>query len=238
MPEPVTPPVTSLVALRDRREQVTELLADGFSLDLLSEDEFERRIDLAYQAGSLAELDSLVADLELPADHSPTQALAIPDGAYANRPQVKTVFAMMGAVARSGRWLPPKKLRVVAVMGGIDLDLREAILPPGVTEIHVTALMGGVEIIVPPNVAVQVDGIAILGGFEDVHRAPAIQDQSVPQLVISGIALMGGVDVKTRLPGENAWDAWKRGRRERRERKKLAGAQHARALGLGSDVDS
>ncbi|MGB1012702.1 MAG: DUF1707 SHOCT-like domain-containing protein [Nannocystaceae bacterium] len=235
MVEPVTPPVKSLVALGDRREQVTELLADGFSLDLLSEDEFERRIDLAYQARSRAELDELVADLELAADHTPTQALAIPD---ANRPQVKTVFAMMGAVARSGRWLPPKKLRVVAVMGGIDLDLREAILPPGITEIHVTALMGGVDIIVPPNVAVQVNGIAIMGGFEDAHRAPVIQDQSVPQLVISGIALMGGVDVKTRLPGENAWDAWKRGRQERRERKKLASAQHARALGIGSDVDS
>jgi len=227
-------PVTSLVALRDRREQVTELLADGFSLDLLGEEEFERRLDLAYQACSLAELDSLVADLELPADHSPTQALAIPDGAYANRPEVKTVFAMMGGVVRSGRWLAPKNLRVVAIMGGVDLDLREAILPPGITRVQVTALMGGVEIIVPPNVAVQVDGIAIMGGFEDVHRAPVIQDQSVPQLVITGVAIMGGVDVKTRLPGENAWDAWKRRRRERRERKKLADAQHARALGIGS----
>lgn len=227
---------TSLVALRNLRERVTECLSDGFAQDLIGADEFERRLDLAYQARTVEELQQLVADLDLP-EQGPTQALAIPEQAYPDRPERKTVVAVMGGASRSGRWLAPKKLQAVAVMGGIDIDLREAILPPGITELHVTAIMGGVDIIVPPNVAVQASGVAIMGGFEDLHRAPVIQDPSVPQLVIKGVTVFGAVEITTRLPGENAWDAWKRSRRERQQRRKLAGAQHARREALGPGTE-
>ncbi len=223
------PVPASLAAVADLRERVTECLSDAFAHDLLDGEDFEQRLDLAYQARTIAQLEELVADLEMPAPQ--TRALAIPADAYPNRPEGKLVLALMGGVSRGGRWLAPKTLRAVAVMGGVELDLREAILPPGITEIHVTAIMGGVEIIVPPNVAIQADGIAVMGGFEDVHRAPAIQDASVPQLRIKGFALCGGVEIKTRLPGENAWDAWKRNWRERKQRRQLAAQQHQKALG-------
>ena len=58
-------------------------------------------------------------------------------------------------------------------MGGATLDFREARLPEGEVEIRVGALMGGVEIIVPPTLAVESNGAAIMGGFEHVDRAPA-----------------------------------------------------------------
>lgn len=77
--------------------------------------------------------------------------------------------------------------------------------------------MGGVEIMVPPHVAVQCEGLAIMGGFEEAHRAPAVPDPDRPTLMITGFAMMGGVDIRTRLPGESAWQAWKRERRERRQ---------------------
>ena len=62
LPAPV--PRDNLVALRDRRELVIARLTEGFAKDLYDVDEFDRRIDLAHRARSLAELDDLVVDLE------------------------------------------------------------------------------------------------------------------------------------------------------------------------------
>jgi len=56
----------SLVALRDRREQVISRLSDGYARDLFDVDELERRLDLAHGARSVAELDQLVSDLGEP----------------------------------------------------------------------------------------------------------------------------------------------------------------------------
>jgi hypothetical protein len=105
-------------------------------------------------------------------------------------------------------------------MGGAVLDFREARLPPGTTEVTVFALMGGAQIIVPPGLAVEMDGSAFMGGFEHMERAPAEADPERPVLRVSGFVLMGGVAVETRLPGEGERDAR---RRRRRERKQLRG---------------
>lgn len=228
---------TSLVAVRDRREQIIEWLSDRFSNDLLEVEEFERRIDLAHQASSLAELDQLVADLDMPAEEPATPATEalvprVDESLAAARPRRKHVIAIMGGVNRKDRWLVPRTVHATAIMGGISLDFREAVFPPGRTRLRVTAIMGGVEIIVPPHVAVAADGVAIMGGFEDVHRAPARPDPDAPMLVITGVAFMGGVDIKTRLPGETAWQAWKR---ERRERKQLQRAGNEQLQGAGNE---
>jgi hypothetical protein len=220
---------SSLVALRDRREQVIEWLSDQFASDALELDEYERRIDMVHQATSVAALEELMADLELPAAEpvAPSQALATrkPEQLAVPRAARKRVIAIMGGVERKGPWVVPQSLRVTAVMGGISLDFREAILAPGVTEVHVNTIMGGVDIIVPPHVAVQCEGVAILGGFEEVHRAPTVPDPDRPILLITGLAVMGGVDIQTRLPGESVWQAWKRERRERRQLREAPGKQ-------------
>ena len=62
----------SLVALRDRREQVISRLSEGYARDLIDVDELERRLDLAHGAHSVAELDPLVADLGDPAPAAST----------------------------------------------------------------------------------------------------------------------------------------------------------------------
>jgi hypothetical protein len=215
------PKSASLVALRDRREQVIEWLSDQFARDAFELDEYERRIDLAHQATSVAALEELVADLDMPAAEAvaPGEALVTRPAEQLPVPRAsrKRVIAIMGGVERKGRWVVPQHVRVTAIMGGIDLDFREALLSPGVTEVHIIAVMGGIEITVPPHVAVQCEGVAIMGGFEEVHRAPAVPDPDRPTLLITGFAMMGGVNIKTRLPGESGWQAWKRERRERRQ---------------------
>ena len=105
-------------------------------------------------------------------------------------------------------------------MGGVDLDFREARMGPGVIELSVFAIIGGVTIIVPPDLQVESDGIGIMGGFECSEEVRAGHDPDAPILKINGLAMMGGVDVKVREPGETALDAWRRRRSARRERRR------------------
>lgn len=220
-----------LVAVRDRREQIIEWLSDQFARDALEMEEYERRIDLAHQATSAAALEQLATELGMPAAKPVETAALVPRKAAlpgVARPGHKRMFAILGGVDRKGSWVVPEHLQVTTVLGGISLDFREAVLPAGVTRVHVTTVLGGVEIIVPPHVAVQCDGSAVLGGFEEVHRAPVTLDPGTPTLMITGLAVLGGVEITTRLPGESAWQARKR---ERRQRKQLAAGR--KLLGPG-----
>jgi hypothetical protein len=203
----------SLVALRDRREQVIALLSDAFARDLVDVDEFERRLAAAHSTESIAELDKLVGDL------AEAKATALAPVAAAPVERVRdssTIMALLGGAVREGAWIPARKTRVVAVMGGVELDFREAQLATGVIEVNVRAMMGGVNIIVPPQLAVEMDGSAIMGGFEHSARAPAHPDPDRPLLRVTGVAIMGGVNIETRLPGESERDARRRLKRERK----------------------
>jgi hypothetical protein len=68
--------------------------------------------------------------------------------------------------------------------------------------VEISAVFGGVQIIVPPTLAVESHGVAIFGGFEGLSRAPANPDPSSPLLRVRGRVVFGGVQVETRLPGE------------------------------------
>lgn len=221
-PQP-TPP-QQLVALRDRRDQVIATLTDSFAQDLFDVDEFDRRIDLAHRATSIAQLDELVKDL------APVKSTALvptpsPE-ALAAWPAHKRMFAVMGGFDKKGRYKVARKITAMCFWGGGSLDLREAEFAPGVTELRVIAIMGGFEVIVPPWLAVECDGVAIMGGFEELDRGHGEPDPGRALLRITGLAMMGGVSIETRLPGESARDAK---RRMKKERKALAAA-HQRAL--------
>jgi hypothetical protein len=230
---PVPVQRVNLVALRDRREQVIAALTEHFTRDVLDVDEFDRRIDLAHQARTLAELEELVVDLApLPAS---TTALAPlpPEDALATWPEKKRWTAIMGGFEKKGRWTVPRKMRAVCFWGGGTLDFREAQFAPGITELHVTTIMGGLEIIVPPWLGVETDATAIMGGFEELERGHGAPDPGRALLRITGLAIMGGVEIETRLPGETRRAARKRIKKERKE---LASAP-PRALGDGRRND-
>ena len=80
---------------------------------------------------------------------------------------------------------------------GAEIDLRDAELTSPVVEISAIAIMGGIEIIVPPGVRVEADGLALMGGFEDKVVEPgSTMSATAPLVRITGLALMGGVEAK------------------------------------------
>ncbi len=84
--------------------------------------------------------------------------------------------------------------QALATMGGCDIDLRRAsIAEGGEAVIDAFAFWGGIEIKVPEDWEVVNRGSAFLGGFENKARpAPG----SRKRLVVTGTAIMGGVEVK------------------------------------------
>ena len=219
--------------LKHNRDVVIDALVEHFANDVLEIDEFEGLVEAAHAANTKGELKRLLHNL--PGHTNPPATTDRPSGPLSGHStgyQVTTAsnvdetgffLALMGGGSRQGRWRPARKNTVVTVMGGADLDFREAVLGPGVTELQVYALWGGVDIIVPPGLNVEVHGLAIMGGFDHIVD-DASHDPMAPTLRVTGVACMAGVDISTRQSGETARDARRRRKRQRREqRRRLRG---------------
>jgi hypothetical protein len=215
---------TTLQRVHDARERVIARLSDAFARDELDVDEFERRVTVAHTTDVLAQIEELVADLAAAVTTTalvPATVTMVAAGEGQEAPP-QTVYAVFGGVDRRGAWTVPRNFRVIAMMGGASLDLREARFPRGVVDLEVKAIFGGVQILVPPGLAVEVNGSAIMGGFQNVNRSPPTPDPDAPLLRVRGLAIMGGVDISMRLPGESDRDAARRLRKAaRHERKAL-----------------
>jgi hypothetical protein len=207
------------VPLEERRERIVQLLSRHVAADHLTLEEFERRVDIAHRTRTLAELDALLGDL--PALERPAAPAASARRVGATNPapeERRFLVAIMGGTERRGAWTPARHNTVFAFMGGAELDFRDARMAPGVTELTIIAMFGGVELIVPPDLPVEANGVAIMGGFAHAAEEPrASADPNAPRLRINGLALMGGVDIQVRLPGESAGDARRRKRQQRRQ---------------------
>lgn len=131
------------------------------------------------------------------------------------------IAGVLGGASRRGSWHPARNNYAVGVLGGFELDFREAVFPPGVTELTLFCMWGGGDIVVPPDVVVEVDVAGILGGVEYSHGIPSTLHPDAPVLRITGFALMGGAEVNVRHAGESKKDARRRLRREKKERRRL-----------------
>jgi hypothetical protein len=216
------------LSLKERRERTIEALCQHFAADRLDVPEFEGRLDAAHQARTTDELEALLQDLPAirqpvaPAGTGQRAGDAVVRGGRALGTAVRdsrTMIAFLGGVERRGHWTPARHNVVIAVMGGAVLDFREVDLPPGETEVFLFCFMGGAEIIVPPGLAVESSGIAIMGGFEH-GSGPKRPAADAPRLRLNGVAFMGGVEISVREPGETAADVRERTREQRRERQR------------------
>jgi len=80
---------------------------------------------------------------------------------------------------------------VNAVMGAVEIDLRQAVIATEAV-LHLSVIMGGVEIRVPREWSVVVNGSPVLGGIEDKSIPPMMPGK---RLVIEGSVIMGGVEI-------------------------------------------
>lgn len=214
--------------LEDARTETVALLSDFFTRDVLSVDDFERRVGLAHEATTIAELGRAIDGLETGGALARLEGSAA-SGVHARGSAVPAevraadrAIAVFGEVKRTGEWVPARTNTFVSVMGSIVIDLREARLGPGRTTLSVVAVLGAVELVVPPGMHVQSGGSTVLGTFEQSVRSPVPAAPGEPVVQVEGYSILGEVSIETRRPGESKREARRRRRSEKRERKRLA----------------
>jgi Domain of unknown function (DUF5668)/Cell wall-active antibiotics response 4TMS YvqF len=84
---------------------------------------------------------------------------------------------------------------LTAIMGGVELDMRHATLAADGAEIDATAIMGGVDLIIPRDWRVTVRGTPILGGVSNRAEGSSLPDDA-PRLRVDALAILGGVEIK------------------------------------------
>jgi predicted membrane protein len=103
-------------------------------------------------------------------------------------------FALWSGIQRRIASPVFKRGDLTAIMGGIEVDLRQAATGGGEAVIDVFALWGGIEITVPPDWHVSNRVTAIMGGAEDSSSGT---QAARGRLVVRGFAIMGGIEIKT-----------------------------------------
>ena len=196
--QPVPADPRQLRAADTDRDRTAELLRQAAAEGRITFDELDERISRAYAAKTFADLQALTSDLPGPGVSAPVPAAPryqpadVPAGTHA--PTISA--AILSGAKRAGPWLVPPAYTAVAVCGGVELDLRDAKFTAHEVTIQAFCLMGGVSITVPEDMAVDVSGIGIMGGFD--HQASGPGAPGAPHLKVVGFALMGGVEVKRR----------------------------------------
>ena len=166
------------------REHAATELREHLAQGRLTLDELAERLDRTYAARTRAELDAVSADL-------PAQQRAAP---AAKRPR-RYLVAIMSGVERSRRWRLAPQTTVLAIMGGAHLDLRGAEIDGPQARISCFTVMGGVDVVVPEGMDVEVSGFGLMGGVADeVHGEPR---PGMPSLHVRAFALLGGVAVRS-----------------------------------------
>ncbi len=178
------------------REQAADTLRRAAGDGRITFAELDERLELAYAARTYADLDAVTADLPGPAvsPQVPAPAGAFPAARIGGTPAVSFSVAIMSGANRTGGWVVPPQYTAVAIMGGVELDLRHARFSEREVTITVIAVMGGVSIIAGDDIDLDVSGFGFMGGFD--HRASGPGTPGAPHVRVTGFALMGGVDVR------------------------------------------
>lgn len=236
MPEP-----ENRIALEQARDRAVALLGQRFAEDLIDADELDERMEKAQTAQTIDALRRLTADIEDP--NAPEPALVRtasgglapfsgpppdPDALAPRAPSVALArveevrdyqrsVTLFGETSQTGAWTPPRILTTFTAFGETNLDFREARLAPGITEVELQTLFGEVNIILPPDLPVEVGCNAILASLNtDDELARESGDPDGPRLRITGFAVFAEVNVHRRLPGESKRDAKRRKKAERK----------------------
>ena len=208
MPSSPSPEQRPVLSLADERERLIAHLSDHFANDRISLDELESRIELAYKASTIADLQRLTADL--PSAAAPPVPAPLPaEEVTALAPDRERVFSIMSETRRRGAWIVPQRLDLVALMSDTTIDLTQATLPTGIVDIHLRSICAAVKIVVPPGLQV-VSRLSSLmssvhGGGEPNEKASAGWKAGTV-IRLSGWALMAEVQTKVRRRERNPRD--------------------------------
>jgi hypothetical protein len=193
----------------EERHRTADFLRDAAAEGRLDVDELGERLEGAYAAKTYADLLPLLADLP-GRDGAPVVApRAQPQQRGDRAPYVPAAsydssVAIMSGQDRRGVWQVGPTHQAFALMGGVTIDLREARFTSSEVVITANTFWGGIDVVVGAGHRVVVEGMGIMGGFDQSRDKvePHLGPDS-PLVRVRGVAIMGGVTVTRKpQPGE------------------------------------
>jgi hypothetical protein len=196
------------MSLELEKEHAVQQLCALYAHDHLTTGELESRFERVYKSEDRAALRTVLEGLPVV---GPLAVVPQPlyELAPANRPlsvRPKRMLAVFSGIERIGRWTPGERLEGSAVLGSIELDLREAEIPAGGIDMEMNAYLGSVEIILPPGIGAEIDCSAFMGSVVDKTHAGS---PGAPRIRITGDVIMGSVEVRTKLPKKAKMESWR-----------------------------
>jgi hypothetical protein len=179
------------------RQEAIDQLIMNYSHGVISAEAFERRLDVASDAKNFQELIDVVSDLSLQPDNQYQQQRErsfSPRYQAGNDTRNDRIICVLSSNQHSGQWLVPAEIRVVNVLGTVELDFSEAIFQHQHVVIRVNNWVGSLTIKVPEQVNVVSNMFNIIGSTD--NRAPCMGDRQAPQIVVEGYSILGSLDVK------------------------------------------
>lgn len=192
------------VKLEDRpietvKEEVIDVLIHNYSHGIISNEAFERRLDIVIKSTSHEEMVKQVEDL----DNAPNEQLKRYKEAafgphYHAEPveETDTIINIFGGSDRSGFWTVSKTINIISIFGGADIDFTDARFNSPDITINILGIFSGDNIYVPENVNVISKIFCIFGGVS--NKAPSVASRQAPTITIKGLALFTGIDIKVK----------------------------------------
>lgn len=180
------------------RQQALSLVEAAQAQGYLTTDEYEHRA-LAIRSASLYDdLRPVTRDLSN-VTYTPVvvPSPAAGQATVASTPSTELRVGFFSGSTLAGRWTAPSQLHLIAVFGGVEIDLVDAIWTSNEIVIDAYAVFGGIDLKVPDGVEVVDRTIAIFGGTSMKRTSPQLTGRRV---VIKGLAMFGGIDVKGPKP--------------------------------------
>jgi hypothetical protein len=179
------------------RHQVAEILREAAGEGRLDLDELDQRLEQTYAARTYADLVPITFDLPAHPHARPVVRPAAASPQVVPGADKESHLAILSGLSRKGVWVVPRHMSIMCLMGGAELDLRQARFAAQEVVITINAFMGGAQVIVGPTTRVQMEGTGIMGGYSGPSGlVEADLDESSPVVRIKGVAIWGGVSVE------------------------------------------
>ena len=189
------------------RDKVANVLSTAYAEGRITREEHDERLDAVMRARTFDDLVPITNDLVPLAPAAPPAPVRVP----ADQPAGVTftvdpsrdsgpdqMIAIFGGATRKGRWRMPKQVNAVALFGGVEIDLTEAIFESTEIEISGFWCFGGMEIKAPAGIEVRDRTAGIFGGTEIKGLGDPLP--GAPVITIKGASLFGGVSVTGPVP--------------------------------------
>src|ERR1700735_4052989 len=175
------------------RDSAASVINNAMAEGRLTAEEHSDRLDAIYAAKTQADIVPLLHDLP---GRTTGPAPPAASGQMTPASPGSRIVGIFPGHSGKGPWNVEPFTDILAVFGGVELDLREATLPGNQITINAKCVFGGVEIVVPPEMRIVDSGTAIFGGREISGDSAESAGPDAPVLHVTGSCVFGGIEVK------------------------------------------